>query len=108
MFMSIYVAVCIACGIFCAFIADAKGRNFIGWGVVGLATGIIGLIAICGMPKASLTVVATLKPEEEKTDKYGYGSDVIDAIIVEYPDEVPNIDEFDERLKAFKAKIYKQ
>jgi hypothetical protein len=38
------------CGMLCAVVATAKGRNALGWLVLGLLTGVFGLIAVAGMP----------------------------------------------------------
>lgn len=41
---------CILCAILCGAVAGSKNRSAGNWAGVGLLTGVLGLIAIAGMP----------------------------------------------------------
>ncbi|MFQ6007497.1 MAG: hypothetical protein ACE5K8_00950, partial [Candidatus Zixiibacteriota bacterium] len=59
--ITIILVQAVICAILCAVVAGAKNRDTSGWAVVGLITGILGLIAIAGMP--SLPEKKTVKIE---------------------------------------------
>jgi hypothetical protein len=44
----------LACSILAAVVASAKNRSVFGWFLIGMLTGIFGLIAAVGMPARRL------------------------------------------------------
>jgi hypothetical protein len=52
--MEILLIAWIACGIFAAALARAKGRSALGWLILGLLFGVFALIAAAGMPSLKL------------------------------------------------------
>lgn len=47
-----------ACGGFSAYLADAKGHNFVSWFLLGFSLGIFGLIAAAGLPMRQESVAS--------------------------------------------------
>lgn len=48
--ITLIILLWIVCGILCGVIARSKGRDTVGWIMLGFVFGIFGLIAIAGMP----------------------------------------------------------
>ena len=74
--MSVEVIVIVVQAVFsaflCAAVADAKGRDSAGWAFVGLVTGILGLIAVAGLP--TLTAEKEIKRELGASQEKGSGT----------------------------------
>lgn len=61
--MAIYFVIALIGGVVCGSIASSKGRNPIGWGVIGFLTPLLGLILIL--------VLSDLKAERRRVAEHG-------------------------------------
>jgi hypothetical protein len=46
-----WIVVWIFCALICACVAPTKGRSAIGWGLIGLAIGVAGVIILAMLPR---------------------------------------------------------
>jgi hypothetical protein len=52
--MSVFwIVLWIVCAGICAIVAQAKGRSTLGWGLIGLFTGVFGVVVLAMLPALS-------------------------------------------------------